>query len=261
MAKPKFIAKAAPVPDAASSGDTVVANPIVPCTTLYHLVSPCTRWYRSIHASTTWHASTYWLGPRNYLCQYVLAACTNLRFLVWPCSVSTSVLCTGLYQYLLPCTTLYQGYMIPDVTVLNRNETSEQIDSDSHWYCQGHGHCASLTWKPGSKAGVPWPWHLHSWGTVQTSSILVWIHTFITLLSARFVSCKWAHTTCFCNAIFFCVSTIKTALFQLCVCQICSVGSVVRVVRYITERLPVLIQAVCFCPSGESARTLFKSSE
>ena len=63
-----------------------------------------------------------------------------------------------------------------------------------------------------------------------------------------------------CN-FFFCVSTIKTALFQLCVCQICSVGSVVRVVRYITERLPVLIQAVRFCPSGESARTLFKSQE
>jgi hypothetical protein len=60
---------------------------------------------------------------------------------------------------------------------------------------------------------------------------------------------------------FFCVSTIKTTLFQLFVCQICSLGSVVRAVRYITERLPVLIQAVCFCPRGESARTLFKSSE
>jgi len=59
----------------------------------------------------------------------------------------------------------------------------------------------------------------------------------------------------------FCVSTIKNAMFQLFVCQICSLGSVVRAVRYITERLPVLIQAVRFCPSGESARTLFKSSE
>ncbi len=59
----------------------------------------------------------------------------------------------------------------------------------------------------------------------------------------------------------FCVSTIKTTLFQLFVCQICSVGTVVRAVCYITKRLPVLIQAVCFCPSGESARTLFKSSE
>ncbi len=35
----------------------------------------------------------------------------------------------------------------------------------------------------------------------------------------------------------------------------------VRAVRYITERLPVLIQAVCFFPSGESARTLFESLE
>ncbi len=30
---------------------------------------------------------------------------------------------------------------------------------------------------------------------------------------------------------------------------------------YTIERLPVLIQVVRFCPSGESARTLFKSSE
>ena len=98
--------------------------------------------------------------------------------------------------------------------------------------------------------------------TVQTTSILVQSHNFITLLSARSVSCKCAHTTCFCNAIFFfCISTIKTALFQSFVCQICSVGSVVRAVRYITGRSPVLIQAVRFCPSGESARTLFKSSE
>ena len=59
----------------------------------------------------------------------------------------------------------------------------------------------------------------------------------------------------------FCVSTIKNAMFQLFVCQICSLGSVVRAVRYKIERLPVLIQAVRFCPSGESARTLFKSSE
>jgi hypothetical protein len=57
----------------------------------------------------------------------------------------------------------------------------------------------------------------------------------------------------------FCVSTIKIALFQQFLCQICSVGTVVpvRAVRYIIERLPVLIQAKRFCPSGESARTLF----
>ena len=35
----------------------------------------------------------------------------------------------------------------------------------------------------------------------------------------------------------------------------------VRALHYITGRLPVLIQAVCFCPSGECALTLFKSSE
>ena len=35
----------------------------------------------------------------------------------------------------------------------------------------------------------------------------------------------------------------------------------VRALHYITGRLPVLIQAVCFCPSGECAPTLFKSSE
>ena len=38
-------------------------------------------------------------------------------------------------------------------------------------------------------------------------------------------------------------------------------GSVAGAVRFITERLPVPIQAVCFCPSGVSAPTLFKSSE
>ena len=35
----------------------------------------------------------------------------------------------------------------------------------------------------------------------------------------------------------------------------------VRALHYITGRLPVLIQAVCFCPSGECAPTLFKTSE
>ena len=44
-------------------------------------------------------------------------------------------------------------------------------------------------------------------------------------------------------------------------CRICSRGSVVLALRLISERLPVLIQAVCFCPSGLCAPTLFKSSE
>ncbi len=32
--------------------------------------------------------------------------------------------------------------------------------------------------------------------------------------------------------------------------RICSRGSVVRALRLINKRLPVLIQALCFCPSG-----------
>ena len=43
--------------------------------------------------------------------------------------------------------------------------------------------------------------------------------------------------------------------------QICSHGSAVRVVRFLSERLLVLIQTARFCPSGTSAPTLFKSLE
>ncbi len=38
-------------------------------------------------------------------------------------------------------------------------------------------------------------------------------------------------------------------------------GSMVRAVRFKSERLPVLIQTARFCPGGTSAPTLFKSSE
>ncbi len=38
-------------------------------------------------------------------------------------------------------------------------------------------------------------------------------------------------------------------------------GSVVRALRLISVRLPVQIQPMCFCPSGVSAPSLFKSSE
>jgi len=44
-------------------------------------------------------------------------------------------------------------------------------------------------------------------------------------------------------------------------CQIRILGSVVRALRFESERLPVLIQTVCFCSSGKGAPTLFKSSE
>ncbi len=44
-------------------------------------------------------------------------------------------------------------------------------------------------------------------------------------------------------------------------CRIRSRGSVVRALCLISGRLPVLIQVVCFCPSGLCAPTLLKSSE
>ncbi len=50
-------------------------------------------------------------------------------------------------------------------------------------------------------------------------------------------------------------------MFRIMSCQICSHGSVVRALWLISERLPVLIQTVCFCPKGLCAPTLFKSSE
>ncbi len=52
-------------------------------------------------------------------------------------------------------------------------------------------------------------------------------------------------------------------MFCTMICRICSRGSVVRALRLTSERLPVLIQVVCFkfCPSGLCAPTLFKSSE
>ena len=68
--------------------------------------------------------------------------------------------------------------------------------------------------------------------------------------------------TCFLVAIcFFCNSTTYTTLFRIMSSQIHSLGSMVRALRFVSERLPVLIQEVRFCPSGVSAPTLFKSSE
>ena len=50
-------------------------------------------------------------------------------------------------------------------------------------------------------------------------------------------------------------------MFHIMLSEICSRGSMVRALRFKSERLPVLIQAARFCPSGTSAPTLFKSSE
>jgi hypothetical protein len=56
------------------------------------------------------------------------------------------------------------------------------------------------------------------------------------------------------------------AMIHIFTCQICILGSVVRALRFVSERLPVLIQTVCFCSacfcsSGKGAPKLFKSSE
>ena len=52
-------------------------------------------------------------------------------------------------------------------------------------------------------------------------------------------------------------------MIHILTCQICIVGSVVRAfkLRFVSERLPVLIQTVCFCSSGKGAPTFFKSLE
>ena len=50
-------------------------------------------------------------------------------------------------------------------------------------------------------------------------------------------------------------------MFRIIICRICNRGSMVRALCLISERLPVQIQEVCFCPSGLCAPTLFKSSE
>ena len=50
-------------------------------------------------------------------------------------------------------------------------------------------------------------------------------------------------------------------MLQEMLSQICSRGSVVRALRFVSERLRVLIQTARFCPSGVSALNLFISSE
>ena len=85
---------------------------------------------------------------------------------------------------------------------------------------------------------------------------------FAARLCARVGEQRQRVPTCFVNCDFlFCNSTIKTAMVQQMLSQIGSHGSVVKALRFISERLPVLTQAACFCPSGVSAPTLFKSSE
>jgi hypothetical protein len=51
------------------------------------------------------------------------------------------------------------------------------------------------------------------------------------------------------------------AMIHILTCQICIFCSVVRALRFVSERLPVLVQSVCFCSSGKGSPKLFKSSE
>ncbi len=53
-------------------------------------------------------------------------------------------------------------------------------------------------------------------------------------------------STCFSGCEFFLQLDFIIAMIHIFTCQICILGSVVRVVRFISERLPVLVQTVCF---------------
>ena len=79
------------------------------CTSLYLVVPPCTSLYRTVHTSTY---------------QYVLpqkchrSVQTRLYWYVQFCLFLYRLVsrrgCTGTFQYVPPCTALYQGYRIPD---------------------------------------------------------------------------------------------------------------------------------------------------
>ncbi len=91
-------------------------------------------------------------------------------------------------------------------------------------------------------------------------------HNFIVGLSTRVGEQPNCDSTCFYGCEFFFAIRLYTrndSHLQGLICQICILGWVVRVLRFISERLPVLFQTVCFCCSGKgrSAPTLFKSSE
>ena len=110
-------------------------------------------------------------------------------------------------------------------------------------------------------------WNAHFWeddrlGPCKHISLMSPSPIFAARLCARVGEQRQRVPTCFVNCNFlFCNSTIKTTMVRQMLSQICSRGSVVRAVRFVSERLLVLIQTARFCPSGTSAPTLFKSSE
>jgi hypothetical protein len=86
-------------------------------------------------------------------------------------------------------------------------------------------------------------------------------HIFIVALSTRVGKQPNCDSTCFSGCEFFLQLDFITAMIHILICQFCIPGSVVRALRFTSERLPVLIQTVCFCSSGKGAPILFKSSE
>ncbi len=88
-------------------------------------------------------------------------------------------------------------------------------------------------------------------------------HIFIVGLSARVGEQPNCNSTWFsgCELFLQLDFIIATWMIHILTCQICILGSVVRALCFISERLPVLIQPECFCSNGKGAPKLFKSSE
>ncbi len=80
---------------------------------------------------------------------------------------------------------------------------------------------------------------------------------FIVGLSTRVGGQPNCDSTCFSGCEFFLQLDFLIAMIRTLICQICILGSVFRALHFVSERLPVLIQTVRFCPSGKGAPTLF----
>ncbi len=86
-------------------------------------------------------------------------------------------------------------------------------------------------------------------------------HIFIAGLSTRVGEQPNCDSTCFLVVNIFLQLDFRIGMINILTCQICILGSVVRALRFISERSPVLIQMVFFCWSGKGAPTHFNSSE
>ncbi len=88
-------------------------------------------------------------------------------------------------------------------------------------------------------------------------------HIFIAGLSTRVGDQPNCDSTCFLVVNCFLQLDFIIAMIHTLTCpsQVCILGSMVRALLFISQRLPVLIQTVCFYSSGKGAPELFKSSE